>query len=319
MNALPPFRITLVSYPTAQKAALYGLTDLFALAERFYCQRLGRKGPFLEISSLTLEEVGALNHEYEAHKAPSAIILPPSLTGPPPLETISSLLQWLCACHKAGTILGAVCSAGFILAKTGLLDGRPAATHWSATERLQQEFPAILVKSDRLLVDDDDLITVGGIMSWVDLGLCLIEKFLGPAIMHETARYMLVEPPRKSQAPYRSFTPSFNHGDASILKVQHWLKTREAQKATTAEMAHISGLTERTFLRRFRKATGTTPLTYLHHHRIEKGRGLLETTHMTLQQVAWETGYQDSNAFRKIFTRLTGLTPAQYRRQNLST
>lgn len=246
---------------------------------------------------------------------PSVVIIPPSLTGPPAPETVPDLLAWLRACHEGGSILAAVCAGTFLLAATGLLDGRPATTHWSAAARLQQVFPAIRIDPDRLLVDDGDILTVGGIMSWPDLALRLIERLLGPAVMLETARYLLIDPPRHDQRQYRHFAPNLTHGDRLILKVQHWLRTEPARNATVADMTLISGLEERTFLRRFHTATSLTPLAYLQHLRVEKGRDLLETTPLPLDQIAWEVGYQDSGAFRKIFIRLTGQLPADYRRR----
>uniref|UniRef100_A0A6P4FHL4 HTH-type transcriptional regulator CdhR-like n=1 Tax=Drosophila rhopaloa TaxID=1041015 RepID=A0A6P4FHL4_DRORH len=224
---------------------------------------------------------------------PSVVIIPPSLTGPPAPETVPDLLAWLRACHEGGSILAAVCAGTFLLAATGLLDGRPATTHWSTAARLQQVFPAIRIDPDRLLVDDGDILTVGGIMSWPDLALRLIERLLGPAVMLETARYLLIDPPRHDQRQYRHFAPNLTHGDRLILKVQHWLRTEPARNATVADMTLISGLEERTFLRRFHTATSLTPLAYLQHLRVEKGRDLLETTPLPLDQIAWEVGYQD--------------------------
>lgn len=310
------FKICLIAYPSALKAALYGLEDLFSVAGHLQRQHTRDMTPCFQVIFLLPEDAEKVCDTLLSEDPPDAIILPPSLTEPPAPDTFPSLLKLLRACHEKGTILGAVCAAISILAETGLLDGRQVAAHWSAAATMQQKFPALIIQPDRLLIDDGDLITVGGLMSWIDLGLCLIGRFLGPALMHETARYMLVTPPRQSQKPYRSFTPSLAHGDRAILKVQHFLNTHSGSRVTIPIMAACSGLTERTFLRRFRKATTMTPLEYLHHLRVEKGRTLLETTTLSFQQIAWAVGYQDSQAFRKIFIRLTGTGPAAYRREN---
>ncbi|GAN88756.1 GlxA family transcriptional regulator [Komagataeibacter intermedius] len=320
MNRQPPLDIVLVAYPAAQKAALYGLTDLFNVADELSRKRLERAMPVLRVLSVAPDQItDHRSHGAEENgplpTAPSVVIIPPSLTGPPASETVPDLLAWLRACHEGGSILAAVCAGTFLLAATGLLDGRPATTHWSAATRLQQAFPAIRIDPDRLLVDDGDILTVGGIMSWPDLGLRLIDRLFGPAAMLETARYLLIDPPRHDQRQYRHFVPNLTHGDRTILKVQHWLRTEPARNATVADMTLMSGLEERTFLRRFHKATSHTPLAYLQHLRVEKGRNLLETTTLPLDQIAWEVGYQDSGAFRKIFTRLMGQTPAGYRKR----
>ncbi|KXV35773.1 AraC family transcriptional regulator [Gluconobacter thailandicus] len=320
MSRQPPLDIVLVAYPTAQKAALYGLTDLFAVADELSRKRLERTAPVLRVLSMDPDRFsggsfGRAEGSTSLPDAPSVVIIPPSLTGPPNPETVPELLTWLRTCHEGGSILAAVCAGTFLLAATGLLDGRPATTHWITAARLQQAFPAIRIDPDRLLLDDGDILTVGGIMSWPDLGLRLIDRLLGPAAMLETARYLLIDPPRHDQRQYRHFAPNLTHGDRTVLKVQHWLRTETARDATVADMTRLSGLEERTFLRRFHKATSLTPLAYLQHLRVEKGRDLLEATTLPLDQIAWEVGYQDSGAFRKIFTRLLGQTPADYRRR----
>lgn len=320
MNRQSPLDIVLVAYPTAQKAALYGLADLFSVADKLSRDRLGKAAPVLRVRSMDLDQItdrspDGTTGNASLPDAPSVVIIPPSLTGPPAPETVPDLLAWLRTCHEGGSILAAVCAGTFLLAATDLLDGRPATTHWSAAARLQQAFPAVRIDPDRLLVDDGDILTVGGIMSWPDLALRLTERLLGPAVMLETARYLLIDPPRHDQRQYRHFAPNLTHGDRTILKVQHWLRTEPARDATVADMTRLSGLEERTFLRRFHKATSLTPLAYLQHLRVEKGRDLLETTSLPLDQIAWEVGYQDSGAFRKIFTRLMGQPPADYRRR----
>lgn len=297
--------IVLVAYPGAQQAALHGLTDLFAVADEQARTHLDRNGPLLRVTTITEKPPPATT--------PAVIIVPPSLTGSPAPETIVGLLSWMRTCHANGAVLAAVCAGTFLLAATGLLDGRPATTHWRAAERLRTLHPAIRVDPDRLLVDDDDILTVAGVMSWPDLGLRLIEKLLGPTVMTETARDLLIDPPRREQRHYRQFVPVLTHGDRPILTVQHWLRTEAAREASVADMARISGLEERTFLRRFRKATGISPREYVQHLRVERARDLLETTALPLERIAWETGYQDVGAFKKLFLRLIGLSPTKYR------
>jgi len=149
------------------------------------------------------------------------VIISSSLTGPPAPETVPDLLAWLRACHEGGSIMASVCAGTFLLAATGLLDEKPATTYWSAATRLQH---AIRIHPDRLLVDDGDIRTVGGVMAWPDLGLRLIDRLFGSAAMLETARYLLIDPPRHDQRQYRHFVPNLTHGDRVILNIQHWLR-----------------------------------------------------------------------------------------------
>ncbi|GBQ33990.1 helix-turn-helix domain-containing protein [Gluconacetobacter azotocaptans] len=305
MTTPEPHEIVLVAYPGAQQAALHGMEDLFAVADEQARTHLDRNGPLLRVTTITEDPPPATT--------PSVIIVPPTLTGSPAPETMTGLLAWMRTCHERGTILAAVCAGTFLLAATGVLDGRAATTHWRSAERLRALHPTIRVDPDRLLVDDGDILTVAGVMSWPDLGLRLIEKLLGPMVMAETARDLLIDPPRRDQRHYRQFAPVLTHGDRAILTIQHWLRTDAAREARVAEMVRVSGLEERTFLRRFRKATGISPREYAQHLRVERARDLLETTVLPLERIAWEAGYQDTGAFKKLFFRLTGLSPAEYR------
>jgi transcriptional regulator GlxA family with amidase domain len=133
--------------------------------------------------------------------------------------------------------------------------------------------------------------------------------------MLETARFMLVDPPGREQRYYSNFAPKLNHGDGAVLKVQHWLQKNAARQPSISAMAAVSGLEGRTFLRRFRKATGLNPTEYSQRLRVGKARELLEFTSQTINQVSWAIGYEDPGAFRKVFRRVMGLSPGDYRRR----
>lgn len=202
-----------------------------------------------------------------------------------------------------------------MLAEAGLLSGRAATTHWAYRDALAIRFPDIALDTDRLVIDDGDIITAGGYMAWTDLGLKLVDRVLGPTVMMDTARFMLVDPPGREQRIYSPFAPRLNHGDEAILKVQHWLQARGARDVTLATMAEHAALEERTFLRRFRNATGLKPTEYCQHLRVGKAREMLEATTRSIDQIAWDVGYDDPGSFRKIFARITGLAPGDYRRR----
>ncbi len=159
------------------------------------------------------------------------------------------------------------------------------------------------------------MITAGGLMAWIDLGLKLVDRLLGSSIMLETARFLLVDPPGREQRYYSNFSPRLRHGDEAVLKVQHWLQAQGAREASIPAMAARAGLEERTFLRRFRKATGLKPTEYCQHLRVGKAREMLEITNRTIDQVAWDVGYEDAGAFRKVFQKVMGLSPRDYRRR----
>lgn len=304
-----PHRIGVLVYPGAQLSAVHGLTDLFEVANRLRAER-GAPSAGLAVQHWRAEE------GLKAPDAPlTALILPPSLGDGVPGDQVGPLAAWIADRHGEGTLVCSVCAGAFLLAETGLLAGRPATTHWGFAERFARRFPEVALDTDKLIIDDGDIITAGGLMAWVDLGLKLIDRLLGPAVMLSTARFFLVDPGGREQRFYSTFSPHLTHGDAAILKAQHWLQARSGEKITQPMMAAEAGLGERTFLRRFHKATGLKPTQYLQHLRVGKARDMLELSALTVDEIAWRVGYEDPGAFRKIFHRVMGLSPGEYRRR----
>jgi transcriptional regulator GlxA family with amidase domain len=225
------------------------------------------------------------------------------------------LLAWATGQHASGTTLCSVCGGTFLLAHLGLLNGRPATTHWSYANLLAQRFPEIRVDSDDLIIDLGDVVTAGGMMAWVDLGLKLVERYLGPFVMIKTAQFFLVDPAARQQRFYASFSPSLQHGDEAILRVQVYLAASPSESISVAKMASTARLGERTFLRRFQKATGLAPIEYVQSIRVQKARELLEMTSLSVKEIAWKVSYEDVGAFRKLFQKAVGLQPLEYRRR----
>jgi transcriptional regulator GlxA family with amidase domain len=317
--ARDPIEIGLVVYPGVQEAAVLGITDLFLLANRL-AEARALDALRLRVSHWQWQEASQIviptfDSEPGPDNRPAMVILPPTLGDPIPREAAAPYAEWLKARHAAGATLGSVCAGAFVLAETGLLSGRAATTHWAYRDALARRYPDILLDADKLVIDDGDIITAGGYMAWTDLGLKLVDRVLGPAVMMDTARFMLVDPPGREQRFYSPFAPRLNHGDEAILKVQHWLRARGARDVTLATMAEHAALEERTFLRRFRNATGLKPTEYCQHLRVGKAREMLEATTRSIDQIAWDVGYDDAGSFRKVFARITGLAPGDYRRR----
>jgi transcriptional regulator GlxA family with amidase domain len=300
--------LAILAYPGAQPAAVHGLIDLFVSAGRLHAAHAPHAAR-LAVRAVEAADATRLRSPL------TAIILPPSIQGIPPLEPTRRLAAWLVERHREGSVLCSVCVGGFVLAQTGLLSGRPATTHWALRDQFVARFPDVALDTDRLLIDDGDIITAGGLMAWIDLGLRLIDRLLGPTAMLATARYFLVDPGGREQRFYKTFAPPMSHGDAAILETQHWLQARSNQKVTVPMMARKAGLGERTFQRRFQRATAQKPIEYLQHLRVRKARELLEVDALTVKEVARRVGYEDLSAFRKIFRRVMGLSPGEYRRR----
>ncbi len=310
--------IGLVLYPGVQQAAVLGLSDLFSVANSIaaeYQQHTVLQVTHWQSPGQDRDPIPTGDASANPSCALSALILPPALSTPVVPERGDRLTQWLRDRHAQGVVLGSICAGAFLLAATGLMTGRRMTTHWKYAELLQQHFPDIAVDADRLVIDDGDVISAGGLMSWTDLGLRLVDRLLGPTIMIHTARMLLVDPPGREQRYYSVFSPRLNHGDAAILKVQHWLQATQAKEISLSALALQANLEARTFLRRFQKATGMTSTDYCQRLRVGRARELLQFGNAPVDSVAWEVGYNDAGAFRKVFTRIVGLTPGEYRRR----
>ncbi|WP_344699840.1 GlxA family transcriptional regulator [Sphingomonas limnosediminicola] len=247
--------------------------------------------------------------------APHVIVTPGRLTGPILGEEAAPFAEWLRERHDAGATLAANCGGVFLLGATGLLAGRPATTHWLFADLFREHFPDVAMEPGKIVIEDGDIITAGGLMAWTDLALRLVDRLLGPTVMVETGQFFLIDPAGREQRHYSSFSPRLEHGDDAILKVQHWLQTRAVKRIQVSEMAREAGLEERTFLRRFKGATGLKPTEYVQQLRIGKARELLQFTRRPVDQIAWSVGYEDPAAFRRLFRRLIGITPGEYRRR----
>jgi transcriptional regulator GlxA family with amidase domain len=311
--------IGILLYPGAQMSAVLGLTDLFRVANRLSAEHGGTNPRQLRISHWQLRdtESSELTRIFDTHQQQPqkliGLILPPNLDTDPQGGASPQLQRWVHAQHATGCIVCSVCGGAFLLAKTGLLNGRSATTHWTFSQTLADRFPEVRVDTEKLIIDDGDIITAGGLMAWVDLGLKLVDRFLGPTVMLETAQFFLVDVSGRQQRFYSNFSPRLNHGDKPILKVQQWLQTSDVGSLSVSSMAAKARMGERTFLRRFQKATGLTPTEYVQRLRVGKARESLEFSSLAMKEIAWKVGYEDYGTFRKVFQKIMGLSPGDYR------
>ena len=310
--------VGMMLYPDCQTGMVYGITDLFHIAGRFAVDH-GRAP--IRVSHWRMQQGGGFARCFDTHpdeaaaNSPSVIVTPGSLHRLLEAEEVAPYARWLVDRHAHGTVLASNCGGSFALAATGLLSGRPATTHWFFAEEFRARFPDVRLEADRMVIDEGDIITAGGLMAWTDLGLRIVERLLGPSVMMETARFLLIDPSGREQKNYASFAPKLTHGDEAVLKVQHWLQAKGVGPVAVAEMAAEAGMEERTFQCRFKAATAMTPVEYVQHIRVGKARELLEFTRRTVDQIAWTVGYEDAAAFRKLFHRITGLSPQEYRQR----
>lgn len=315
-TSLPKAEVGLVLYPGCQTAMIHGMTDLLDIAGHFSAKR---GGPRLRVSHWRPGADGCWGRVSDSHPdlgqpmEPTVLIVPGRLTGPMEIEEATPYARWLLDRHAQGATLAANCGGVFALAATGLLSGRPATTHWLFADAFRERFPEVRLDPDKMVIEDGDIITAGGLMAWTDLGLRLVDRLLGSTVMAETGSFMLIDSAGREQRYYSRFAPRLTHGDEAIVRVQHWLQAREAKAVSVGEMAKVVAMEERTFQRRFKAATGMKPTEYAQHLRVGKARELLEFTRRSVEQIAWAVGYEDAAAFRKLFHRIVGLSPGDYR------
>ena len=315
-------RIGILLYPGVQISAVLGLTDLFKVASQA-ADDAEHATPRLMVRHLQIdrdeEPVAVFDSNPDVTEENTdpcdVLIIPPSLEPPISAVAAAPLARWLHARHGEGSVLASICAGAFLLAETGLVTGRTITTHWASANAFRNRFPDVALDTDRLIIDGGDIISVGGLMAWTDLGLKLVERFLGPVVMAQTARMLLIDPPGREQRYYSGFAPRLTHGDAAILKAQHFLQANGGKEAQLTILAKQAGLEERTFLRRFQKATGMTATNYAQRLRVGKAQELLQFSHSPVERIAWEVGYSDPGAFSKIFFRIVGLSPGEYRQR----
>lgn len=225
----------------------------------------------------------------------------------------TALLPWLRGWHQKGAYIAAICSASAFLAEAGLLDGRPATSHWGLAEDLRQRYPKVDWQEDRFITESGRLLCSGGLYASIDLSLYLVEKCCGHEVALQCAKSLLVSMPRQLQAGYAVVPISRPHGDEAIRAAEDFMQKHFKSDLSTEEIAERAGIGARTFIRRFKAATGHLPGGYLQLLRIIAAKELLEQGAASIQQVSCAAGYQDVGFFRAIFKRQTGMTPAEYR------
>jgi transcriptional regulator GlxA family with amidase domain len=228
------------------------------------------------------------------------------------LETNRAVLPWLRRAYARGADIVSACTGAFVLAEAGLLDGRTATTHWAFQELLARRYPRVRVAPQAVIVDQGRIVTAGGATSFVNLALFLVERLLGQDVAWAASRMFLIDPNKSPQGAYAAFSTQKGHDDEAILRAQELIEGEIERAPAVEEIARRVALSRRTFVRRFRMATGNAPRDYIQRVRIEAAKRALERGG-SVATVASRVGYDDAVAFRKLFVRLTGLTPAEYR------
>lgn len=323
--------VAILVTPQTAASVVYGMYDLFRCAGRDWPMvEGGPPGPALLNPVIVSAQAGVVRVANEvAIEAqlglaelpdPAAICVPELMVSPSgPLDGLyQAEVHWLRRCHAQGTLLATACSGALLLGEAGLLDGEDATTHWAFCDMLQERYPLARVRPQRAMVtagEGQRLVMAGGGSSWMDLALYLIARLTSIEAAMQVARLNLIDWHHVGQQPFARVARARQVDDAVIGRCQAWVADHYTHAAPVAAMTQLSGLAERSFQRRFKLATGMTPMEYTQTLRIEEAKHLLETTGNPIEVVAEEVGYDDAAFFSRLFRRSVNLSPAQYRRR----
>jgi transcriptional regulator GlxA family with amidase domain len=315
--------ITLLALEGCFSSAIGNLVDGFWIANAWYRALSCGSEALFETQIVTwdgrpVRAVGNLlvqpDAALDAVDRTDAIVIPASMPLPErTMPGIAPILAWLTAQHERCTLLASACTGSFLLAEAGLLDGKTATTNWQFARQFERRYPQVRLHMDRILTEDGNIVCAGATSAVMHLGLHLIRRFGSEDLAAVCAKAFLIDPNRDSQAPYAIFQPRKHHGDEKILEAQQWLEENYGATVAIDELAGQVGISPRHFKRRFRKATGETPLGYLQNVRIEAAKQQLENTQENVNEITYRIGYEDSSTFRRLFKKHTGISPREYR------
>lgn len=229
------------------------------------------------------------------------------------LEQLRPWLAWLPTLNDGDTHIAAKCTGTFLLAESGLLDGRKSTSSWWLKNLFEHRYPKVELTIDDLVVSQGNIHTAGAYNAYVDLMLRLVERFAGRDLSLLAAKIMLADANRTSQAAYSTLQDHMGHADSLVSQAQSWMQARLREELDLERVADAVGVSPRTLIRRFKQAVGETPTRYLQQLRIDAAKRLLESTGLNLDAITERIGYLDTSTFRKLFKKHTGLSPGAYR------
>jgi transcriptional regulator GlxA family with amidase domain len=255
--------------------------------------------PHTNISAITKTDliiIPSLNHNYQKAVKGNKIII-----------------DWIAQQYKGGAEIASICTGAFLLASSGLLDGKNCSTHWAAADNFRAMFPKVNLQPDKLITDESGIYTNGGAYSFLNLMIYLVEKYYDRQTAIFCSKVFQIEIDRQSQSAFTIFTGQKLHEDEMVKKAQSYIESKLHEKISVEQLSSKFAVGRRNFDRRFIKATGNTPVEYLQRVKIESAKKAFETSRKTINEVMYEVGYSDVKAFREVFRKLTGMSPVQYK------
>lgn len=313
-----------VSILVPESAVLAALDDprhVFSQVNSFY-EKAGKQ-PVFNIKLVGLKkEIKLHNNSFSVHTdllldkvKKTDLIFIPAFTGDKNefLEAHKNLIPWIVEQRKRGAELVSLCVGAFLLAKTGLLDGKKCSTHWNAAEEFRRMFPQVNLVTDRIITEEGGIYTSGGATSYWNLLLYLVEKFTNRETAIMTAKIFAIDIERHSQSQFMIFKGQKTHADEDIKEAQKYIENNFQERITIDELSEQFALSRRSLERRFKRATNNTINEYVQRVKIEAAKKRFETSRQNISEVMFDVGYSDSKAFRGIFKKITGMTPFDYR------
>lgn len=325
-----PIRVSIVVFPECDPSIIYGVFDTLWASGRMSEDLQAPPGmpnfePVLvSAKKAPIELVTGVKIIPQATiagmRSTDVVFVPNILVArPSDLRSLDRrLLGWIRKMHKRGAAVYSACGGSLALAEAGLLEGRQATTHLSYVPLFRDQYPNVTLHPERILVQTGPahgIVCAGGASSWQDLTLLLIAKHVGMQEAIRMSKFFLYQWHREGQLPYASMIDNVKHGDAVIQRCQQWVAQNYDRAEIVNELVRRSGLPKRSFDRRFRAATGYSPLSYVQALRIEEAKQFLETTAVRADAVGRKVGYKDAASFRRLFRRLVGMAPGDYRRK----
>lgn len=325
-----PIEVLIVAVPETAGSALYGMVDVLLAAGNIWqtLVRSGTESHLFRVRIVSPDEQPftcgngiPVKPECSIKDNPVAniVILPELWLGPDedPKGRYPELMEWLRHQYKQGAALYSACSGAVMLAESGLLDGCQATSHWGYQDLFRKHYPKVRFCPEPNLVFADTagrIVTAGGTTSWHDLAIHIISRHASSGEALRIAKVYLLKWHDEGQLPYASLVRSAPHTDSVVHTCEQWLKDNYKDSKAIACIVEQAKIPERTLKRRFKSATGMTLIEYIQNLRIEEAKALLEEASLPVDDISDAVGYEDTSFFRRLFKRLTGLTPSQYRR-----
>lgn len=330
-SANKPVTVNIVVLPETAASGLYGFVDVLSSVGVVWESTVTRspitphfdvrivaagKAPFRCVSGALVAPDASI-----ADASAADIVLVPAIQVPSnELWNVREpgICQWLTAIDRSQTRLVSACTGALVLAEAGILDGHEATTHWAYRDVFRRFYPEVLLTPEKNICVSGDgagIVTSGGASAWQALALFLIGQYCGPERATQTAKFWLIPDAGGRQLPYSSMVLGQNHEDQMIARCESWIRHNFATTKPVESMTEMSQLSATTFSRRFRRATGYTPIEYVQAVRIEEAKRMLESESGLVEEIGRRVGYMDAVSFRRLFKRCVGVTPSDYRRQ----